>query len=157
MVHPEETDRRSEIEPSSEQLPEGYLDIYKLAVEMADRVSARRAIASSFFLTALSTLVVLLGATSTKPWAFAVPGAALAAVWWLLLRSYRLLNKAKFEVIQKLEERLPAAPYTDEWPVVKEEEPRGLRDRYAELSLLEQVVPAVFGIVFVVVAISSLT
>ena len=49
---------------SASQLPEGYLDIYKLAVEMADRVSARRAVASSYFLTAQGALVVLIGATS---------------------------------------------------------------------------------------------
>lgn len=35
----------------SQPLPEGYLDLYKLAVEMADRVSARRTTANTFFLT----------------------------------------------------------------------------------------------------------
>ena len=31
--------------------------------------------------------------------------------WWWLVRSYRLLNTAKFRVIGVIEERLPAAPY----------------------------------------------
>ena len=32
-------------------LPDNYFELYKLAVEMADRVSARRSLANSFFLT----------------------------------------------------------------------------------------------------------
>jgi len=33
------------------ELPAGYVELYKLAVEMADRISARRGVANSFFLT----------------------------------------------------------------------------------------------------------
>lgn len=142
------------IEAHSE-LPEGYLEIYKLAVEMTDRVSARRAVASSFFLTAQSALIVLVGVTSTKDWAFALPGLVLAATWWLLLRSYRILNSAKFKVIRRMEERLPAAPFNDEWIELKPEEGKPWRERYFELGLLERIVPVIFGIIFLVVLITE--
>ncbi len=136
-------------------MPEGYLDIYKLAVEMADRISARRAIASSFLLTAQSALVVLIGTKSTQDWALALPGLVLAMTWWLLLRSYRLLNKAKFQVIQGMEERLPTAPFKKEWDLL---DPKGTpwRARYFELGMLERVVPALFGAVFLVVLLPTI-
>lgn len=135
-------------------LPEGYLEIYKLAVEMADRISARRAVASSFFLTAQSALIVLVGATSSDDWAFALPGSVLALTWWLLLRSYRLLNKAKFEIIQGMEAQLPAAPFQAEWDLL---DPKGKRwrERYFELGLLERIVPVIFGVIFLAVLIAE--
>src|SRR4051794_24309332 len=116
-----------------DQLPEGFLDIYKLAVEMADRISARRAVASSFFITAQSALIALVAAASKKHWAFAVPGLILALTWWLLLRSYRHLNTEKFKVIQAMERRLPASPFQDEWDALKPTAGRRWRERYVEL------------------------
>jgi hypothetical protein len=156
LAEPQAPDRRRAVTTETRfELPDGYLEIYKLAVEMTDRVSARRAVASSFFLTAQSALVVLVGATSTDDWAFALPGLVLAANWWLLLRSYRILNTAKFRVIQQMEERLPAAPFRDEWLELKPERGKSWRGRYFELGLLERIVPAVFGIIFVVVLITD--
>jgi hypothetical protein len=141
---------------STDALPEGFLDIYRMAVEMADRISARRAIASSFFLTAQSTLVALVAATSSKHWALAVPGLVLAATWWLLLRSYRHLNTAKFQVIQSMEKRLPAAPFQDEWDSLKAAgNGKRFHQRYVELGLLERVVPLLFAGIFIAILIWS--
>src|SRR6476661_559695 len=94
-------------------LPAGYLELYKLAVEMADRVSARRALANNFFLAVNSGFVALIGGTGL-PWYVAVAGVAFAVTWWALLRGYRRLNAAKFRVIEAMEERLPVKIYTDE-------------------------------------------
>lgn len=137
-------------------LPEGYVDVYKLAVEMADRISARRAVASTFFLSVQSALVVLVGATSIEDWAFALPGLVLAITWWLLLRSYRLLNGAKFEVIQEMETQLPASPFQAEWDLLDPTD-KAWRERYFELGLLERIVPVVFGIIFLVVLVREAT
>jgi hypothetical protein len=99
----------------------------------------------------------------------AIAGIVLAVVWWLLLRYYRRLNGAKFEVINKLEQQLPAQPYTDEWALLHPEEspkveaetlgaPRQSwidrvrrwphRVRHREASLVEQVIPFVFMAIF---------
>jgi hypothetical protein len=79
----------------------------------------------------------------------------LAGTWWLLLRSYRKLNAAKFAVIGQMEEALPVKLFNEEWRHLKGGDPtikRRFRDRYAELALVEQLVPAVFaGIYFVAV------
>src|SRR3954451_9282604 len=90
------------------------LELYKLAVEMADRISARRGLANSFFLTVNTGLAALLGGTNLR-WYAAAGGLVLAGTWWWMLQSYRALNRAKFQVITELEQRLPVRLYDDEW------------------------------------------
>src|SRR4051794_3469299 len=133
------------------QLADGLLEIYKVAVEMADRLSARRAAASSFFITAQSALIALVAAGSNQHWAFALPGLVLAGTWWLLLRSYRQLSAEKYKVIQTIEKELPAAPFTDEWNALKQPSGAFRWGRYQELGLLERVVPVVFAAIFIVI------
>lgn len=133
-------------------LPDGYLEIYKLAVEMADRVSARRAVASSFFLTVETGIVASLAFVDGQRWSIAVGGIVASITWWLLLRSYRQLNSAKFEVIQAMEEKLPAMPYTDEWKILAKKD-RPLKERYAALGLIEQTVPVIFLFISVIALI----
>ncbi len=148
------------------------LDLYKTAVEMADRTSARRAGANSFFLTLTTGLAAVVGiVSSARPprsqdtagsldafglLAAAVAGAVLSLVWWLLLRYYRRLNRAKFDVIIKLEQRLPVQLFTDEWailhpapPTAGEGHPAWTRwwrreVKHREATVVEQVIPFVF-------------
>jgi hypothetical protein len=124
--------------------PAEFFEQYKLMVEMADRVSARRATANSFFLTVQSALVAAFDFPKHDRWPLAVAGIVVAAAWWLSLRSYRMLNRAKFQVINEMETRLPAAPYKDEWAVLASAE-GPLRKRYAALSFVEQTVPIAFA------------
>jgi hypothetical protein len=136
------------------------LDQYKLAVEMADRISARRGTANGFYFTAASALLVSsegLGLAIA-----AIAGMVLSGGWWMQLTSYRNLNAAKWEVINNLERRLSATPFSDEWAIIKTEplERRILRSaflgnllqplaRYVELSVVEQLVPLVYFGLFV--------
>jgi hypothetical protein len=130
---------------SAEAAPPALLEQYKLMVEMADRVSARRATANSFFVTVQSALVTAFGFAKDDRWPLAVAGIVIAVTWWLTLRSYRMLNSAKFEVICEVERQLPLAPYADEWAILKKED-GPLRKRYAALSFVEQTVPVAFGL-----------
>lgn len=130
------------------------LDLYKLAVEMADRVSARRGATNSFFITLQGALIAVLGfltsgeTTSDRSVLVAVcaAGVITAVTWFLLLRSYRDLNRAKFEVITKLEASLPHAIFGDEWASLKKDPIKGWRPRYAELGTVERVVPGCFAL-----------
>lgn len=141
--------------------PGVVLDLYKLAVEQVDRISARRASANSYFLTihtGLAALVgVLAGAAGSDDqdlprfdnitlFATAGIGILLSATWWLLLRSYRDLNSAKFKVITEIEaSHLPVRIFEREWEILKADE--GLpwwKGRYAELGFVERVVPILF-------------
>ncbi len=149
--------------------PETTLRIYSLAVEMADRVSARRAGANSFFLALQTALAAALGAFAVRPDArqaqpepdrfvlvlAVVAGIILATAWFLLLRSYRKLNTAKFQVIGKIEETyFKVRPFSDEWQLLKAQDPvkKRWRDRYTELGFIEQAVPTAFVILYLALA-----
>ena len=69
----------------------------------------------------------------------------VACTWWLQLRSYRDLNRAKFDVITRIErDYLEPRIFTDEWDSLKKDRVPGWRKRYAELGTVERVVPLIF-------------
>jgi hypothetical protein len=132
-------------------------DQYKLAVEMADRVSARRMQANSFFLavntgllTVFANLVkdkTLAGFTGALP---IVALLALCFVWWRIVQSYRQLNSGKFEVILAIEQLLPLAPYVAEFDSL------GLGKQpklYLPLTQLENLVPGLFGLLYLLLIV----
>jgi len=145
--------------------PANYFEIYKLAVEMADRISARRMLANTFFVTMNTGLAALLGAHSFH-WYVAGAGMVLSIVWWALLKSYRDLNTAKYEVILAMEDRLPARILGDEWATLKREpikltlKQSTLKERfteYWELGSVERIIPWIFVVIYVVALVSQST
>ncbi|MEU2869770.1 hypothetical protein ABZ769_11250 [Streptomyces olivoreticuli] len=143
--------------------PQALLELYKTAVEMADRVSARRGVSNSFFLTvqtAFISVVALGGPRLASVWwaslVVTLAGAALSAAWWLQLKSYRDLNTAKFMVINKLEERLPVRIFSDEWANLKPDPAPSWLKRYAELGLSERQVPIVFAVLHLLLFLGRL-
>ena len=128
------------------------LEQYKLYVEMADRISARRGLANSFFLTLNTGIVGVLAAnvpTGPMEWWLAIPLVAVLGecfAWFYLMRSYRLLNAAKYRVVGALEERLPASPFwRAEWWELGEGQDR---TRYWPLSHIERWIPMLFALVY---------
>ncbi|MEU7649231.1 RipA family octameric membrane protein [Streptomyces huasconensis] len=112
------------------------LELYKLAVDMADRISARRGSANAFFLSVQTTFIALISLgfprVSGAPWwvpppSLSLAGTALSAAWWMQLRSYRDLNTAKFACIIKLEERFPVKIFADEWEELRRDRVHGWR------------------------------
>lgn len=150
-------------ENGAEKYQASVMEQWKLCVEMADRVSNRRGLTNTFFLTlntAIFTVIGVVGKThpDVSSWILALPLTILlgeCAAWWWLVRSYRLLNSAKFEVIGVLEERLPASPFwRAEWTALGEG--KDWR-KYLPLSHLEQWIPVLFGLVYVVGFVVILT
>lgn len=166
--------------PSSDlpkdSLPDHYFELYNVAVEMADRTSARRLTANAFFVTINMGLAALLGVHAFR-WYVSAAGVVLAVVWWALLKSYRDINRAKYEVINAMEELLPVPIFGNEWAILKPQRQassvlarstavigRGgrikavLRDgtrrewltQYWELGTVERVVPWIFAVIYLV-------
>lgn len=147
-------------------LPEHYFELYKLAVEMADRISARRSLANSFFLTINTGLIAIIGGTSDLKWYVPVAGLLFCVTWWALLKSYRDLNSAKFQIILGMEERLPVRVYADEKRIYKSDSVRfQLRRKvirkwmaqYRELNRVERTVPIAFGVLYVAELVRQFT
>jgi hypothetical protein len=138
------------------------IEQYKLYVGMADQVSARRGTANSFFITLNTAVFALIGAlitrTSHEPsWQLVFPLVGLEGeclAWYYLVRSYRQLNGAKFEVVGALEERLPSSPWwRAEWKALGEGKDRS---KYWPLTHLEQWIPVLFALVYLGVFIGAI-
>ena len=131
-----------------ERVDEGVaLEQYKLAVEMADRLSGRRQTANAFFLSVVSALTVTNGTRIVSEWYWtcivAIVTVLVCFMWWRLLASYRAINRAKFKVIHKIELTLPFTMFADEERIYKASRKTG----YKPLSRIEQSVPAIFAMV----------
>jgi hypothetical protein len=132
-----------------------YLELYKLAVEMADRVSARRATANAFFLTVNTALLAFVSSgLDDMLWVVALVGIALSGAWWVLLKSYRDLNAAKFDVITEMEKNLEAQVFGDEWKRLERRQ-ESWRGRYAEFGAVERFVPLIFALLYATVFVGT--
>ena len=144
------------------------MEAYKLAVEMADRMSARRAVANAFFLTVNTTLVAVVGLRAggcglrLPYFAVCIAGVIVSACWWFLLQNYRRLSEAKFVVINRIEdEHLPVKVFKDEWAEFGGNDlPTNRRAKVAaglkQLGGVERLVPIVFSLLYVVLFIGRL-
>lgn len=147
---------------SEDQYREHIIEQYKLYVEMADRISSRRDIANTFFLTlnglALGSAGALIerGYSLSQKWALFFPLLVLWLLcffWNRLINSFRQLNGVKFYIIGELETRLPASPYRKaEWEVLLKEGKN--RKVYWPLTHVEAKIPWIFAIAYLFAAIS---
>jgi len=131
------------------------LEQYKMYVEMADRISARRSLTNTFFLSLNTAIFAAIasrwtGTSTTLPWFLVFPLLALVTqcfAWFFLVRSYRQLNSAKYTVIGVLEDRLPASPYwRAEWAALGEGKDKR---KYWPMTHLEQWIPILFALTYV--------
>lgn len=108
------------------------LEQYKLYVQSAEHVSARRLASSRLLLALNAGLAALYGIRPEgfeSGWALSVPvlGIVVSHLWSRIIRSHRELNSVKFALIHELEQHLPAAPYTCEWRLAEQGRGRSYR------------------------------
>ena len=123
------------------------LEIYKMLVEMADRVSERRQSANAFYLSVNTAIIG--GAAYLSQSAFghfgtfavSAAGIAICFLWVRSVVSYKSLNAAKSQVNTALEDRLPVSPYKDEWAILDVD---GDGKRHKPFHKTEVLVPIVF-------------
>lgn len=139
------------------------IELYKIAVEMSDRISARRTLANAFFLSIQSTLMSVAALSlfaSARSWpasaSLALVGVVLSVAWWVQLRSYRDLNRAKFAVINEIELHLPVQPFGNEWQALLASRTGAWRERYADLGSTERIVPCAFAMLHVLLLVGRL-
>ena len=136
------------------------MEQYKLFVETSERLVARRQVVNTFFLSAnalaLSALgLIAKGASQSPPVGLGIIAIAVAALllcvaWKTLVGSYRQLNRGKFAVIDRLEERLPAALFRAEWVALGEGKDPKL---YKPFTATEGAVSLIFIIVYALIAL----
>jgi hypothetical protein len=142
---------------------QALVEQYKLYVEMADRISARRADTNKFYISLLTALLVILSIVVEKNIfsnvqgfmfiAIAILGLALCFVWVVNIRSYSQLNTGKFKVIHDMEQQLPYPCYAREWDILGKGEDRR---KYFQLTRIEQYVPLLIALPYLLLLIYSL-
>ena len=127
------------------------LEQYKLYVKMADQISARRERANAFFLVLNTSVIPIIGFLFYTP-LVATPlffiGMLFSYLWFRIIRSYRDLNIAKFNVVREIEALLPLRLYETEWQAVGKGEDKKL---YLPLTHVETVVPVVFLTAYILI------
>lgn len=135
------------------------LEIYKLHVELADRVSQRREGANRLYVSVLAGMVTFL-AVSIRFGVGDLPldvllclagiiGSLLSLSWFVVLCSYRQLNSGKFKALLDLETKLVYPFFTTEREL--------LQKRYRKLTVVETGLPFIFLALFVALTVLSFT
>lgn len=138
------------------------LELYKLMIESSENLIQRRQKTNAFFITAIGSLLAIAGllvktgAINGKSlgifYGFPVVGLLLCNSWRNLIDNYGKLNKAKFDVILRLEKRLSAQIYSAEWVALG----KGLRPKkYKSFTSTEKNVPLFFGLLIIVLTLVS--
>lgn len=131
-------------------------ELYKLMIESSESLIQRRQKTNAFFITAIGSLLAIAGllvktgAINTGSvgilYGFSVVGLLLCNSWRNLIDNYGKLNKAKFDVILRLEKDLTAQIYSAEWVSLG----KGLRpNKYKSFTSTEKNVPLFFGLLIV--------
>lgn len=135
-------------------------ELYKLMIESSESLIQRRQKTNAFFITAIGSLLAIAGllvktgAISTGSvsilYGFSVVGMLLCNSWRNLIDNYGKLNKAKFDVILRLEKNFTAQIYSAEWVALG----KGLRpSKYKSFTSTEKNVPLFFGLLIVVLTL----
>ena len=131
------------------------LEQYKLYVQSAENVSARRVASNRYLLFLNAALVTLYGFQSASfgqsYWTLLIPfiGISVSMLWYLIIKSHANLNHLKFDVIHELEKYLPAAMYKYEWRLAEE----GQGKTYRAVTTIERWLPILFAVLHLVLGI----
>ncbi len=97
--------------------------------------------------------VVFLGKI-TATLVFALLGVSVSALWWMNVDSYNTLIKVKYSnVIEKMEEKMPVKPFTDEYEGIAEFK----KNKVFMFSDIQKLIAAGAALFFFAVCISELT
>lgn len=139
------------------------MEQWKTANEMANEISNRRSAMNSFYTSLLSVLVSAAVAANGiefyGPIVFlcaSILGLVFCKAWKASIASYKLLNKAKYEVINALEEKLSANVMSYEWAGIIGNKDRTDFKNYGELSKGETKIVKIFTIIFCITLVASL-
>jgi hypothetical protein len=132
---------------------------YKLAIEMADRMSAKRQTANSFYIglfSAFGGLYSLHDKASTlteSAWEVILPILAViwCVVWWFTIQRYRRINIAKWSVIERLEVKLADKPFIWEREELKKKDQPVSPGSFA-FTRIEAAIPILVGSIFLLLA-----
>ena len=127
---------------------------YKLFVDLADKISQRRATNNNFFISVNAALLTIAAwikdSFGNYMYLISFIGIVISLFWFLSIRSYKQLNTGKFKVIHELEKLLPAQMFSYEWEILG----KGKRlNNYYPISHIEMVIPFIFILLYIALSL----
>lgn len=130
---------------------EAILAQWQTCVEMANSVSQRRDAMNNIFITLnLAIIAAVSFVWNAKTVFLLVAGVVLCIIWLLFIRNFKLLNEAKFQVINEIEEKLPMAPFGCEWQKLQSNK------KYMDGTKLERALSITFVVLYVAAIVALL-
>lgn len=135
---------------------------YKMYTEQKENFIDRNFKTNRFYMLAIIGLIFALIYTHnilflnkfSATLIFAFFGVAVSSLWWMNVDSYNTLIKIKYgDVIEKIEEKLPIHPFTDEYKSIEDFKNRKIF-MFSDIQKLIAVIAALF---FFAVFVSELT
>lgn len=135
---------------------------YKMYTEQKENFIDRNFKTNRFYMLAIIGLIFALIYTSnilflnklTATLVFAFFGVVVSSLWWMNVDTYNTLIKIKYsDVIEKIEEKLPIHPYTDEYKSIEDFKNKKIF-MFSDIQKLIAIVSALF---FFAVFVSELT
>lgn len=128
------------------------LQEYKLYTEQKENFIDRNFRTNRFYMVSFLVVILAMIFTSnvvfmeriSSALLFSLIGISVCALWWMNVDSYNTLIKIKFaNVIEKIEEKLPVKPFTEEYKGIEE-----FRDKkvfmFSDIQKLIAVIGALF-------------
>ncbi len=122
----------------------------------------RNFVTNRFYMAAIVILIFAMIYTSniifldkiTATLVFALLGVSISALWWMNVDSYNTLIKIKYsDVIEKIEEKFPVKPFTDEYAGIAESR----KNKIFMFSDIQKLIAAGSALFFFAVCISEIT
>ncbi len=166
-MNPEEVDKLlfrgkpEETGPAKDTQMSLSLEQYKTYLKIFDGTSNRSQKSNEFFLGLNAAIIALLGYVETKSLPHAnvvfmlVPfvGISICYSWYRMINSYSQLNRAKFKVIHRIEQRLPLALFETEWHALgRGRDPK----KYVAFSKIERNIPLTFIALYALILLITL-
>ena len=134
---------------------------YRMYAEQKENFIDRNFRTNRFYMTSVVVILFAMIYTGnviflnhiTATLVFAVLGISLSALWWMNVDSYNILIKIKFaSVLEKLEERLPEKPFTEEYKGIEEFR----KNKVFMFSDIQKTIALISALFFFAVCVSEL-
>lgn len=135
---------------------------YKMYSEQKENFIDRNFKTNRFYMVAITALIFALIYTHnilflnviSATLVFAFLGVSVSSLWWMNVDSYNTLIKIKYgDVLEKIEEKLPIHPYTDEYKSIEEFKNR----KIFMFSDIQKFIAMISALFFFAVLVSEIT
>ena len=135
---------------------------YKMYSEQKENFIDRNFKTNRFYMASIFVLIIALIYTGnviflnkiSATLVFSLMGTAICTLWWMNVDSYNTLIKVKFaNVLEKIEEKLPVKPFTDEYKGIEDFK----NNKVFMFSDIQKLIAVVAALFFFAVFISEIT